>query len=131
MAQLRQHREAFASLGVHVWLISFGKAHWAALWQEEMGSPFPLLLDQDRHVYDAYGLLSSVTGTWGPSTLWYYARQIMRGRWPKPIRNDPHQMGGDFIVDARGVLRFAHRSHTPLDRPEAELLLDIFRGMIA
>ncbi|MFQ5400003.1 MAG: AhpC/TSA family protein [Anaerolineae bacterium] len=44
------------SLNTNVVLISFGTPYWAQVWREETGSPFPLLLDQERAAYRAYGL---------------------------------------------------------------------------
>jgi len=37
-------------------------------------------------------------------------------------RDDPHQLGADFIVDADGNLRFAHWSDDPTDRPDVDAL---------
>ena len=40
------------------------------------------------------------------------------------IDDDPHQMGGDFIVDKEGRMILIHPSQTPADRPSVIALLD-------
>ena len=53
----------------------------------------------------------------------YYARLMLKGWKWRGIRDDPHQLGGDFIVDARGILRYAHWSEDPTDRSPVDVLL--------
>ena len=36
--------------------------------------------------------------------------------------------GGDFIVDYRGTISFAHQSIDPVDRPKAAELLSLLKG---
>lgn len=125
MAQLRQRQDDFERLNVQVLVISFGTEDWAKAWLEETGAPFPLLLDPERRVYRAYGLGRSVLRVWSPKVLWRYLRLMMAGRRLKPIQGDPHQLGGDFIVDAGGIVRLAHPSRDPTDRPSVEALLKV------
>lgn len=124
---MRPHREEFERLGARVLLISFGTPEWAHLWLEETGSPFPLLLDSDRTVYRRYGLERSALRVWSPRVIWYYLRLLWAGRRLKPVQGDPHQLGGDFIVDRERVVRCAHPSRDPADRPSPEELLDVLR----
>jgi len=128
VAQLCRHVDEFASLNTKVLIISFGAERWARAWLRETDAPFPLLLDPDRRVYRAYGLERSALRTWTPRVLWYYVRQLAAGRRLHPIRGDPHQLGGDFIVDAGGIVRLAHRSRDPVDCPSVARLLEVLRG---
>lgn len=64
---------------------------------------------------------------WQHSTLQYYGGQSAAGR-PLPaayqgVEDDPHQMGGDFVLDDRGRLRLVHCSTSPPDRPSVPTLL--------
>ena len=127
MAQLRQRQDEFSRLNVQVLIISFGTEYWAKVWLEETGAPFPLLLDPERRVYRAYGLGRSVLRVWSPKVAWHYLRLMMAGRRLKPILGDPHQLGGDFIVDPGGTVRLAHPSRDPTDRPSVEALLKALR----
>lgn len=129
MAQSRHSEEAFRRLGVQVLIISFGTEYWARAWLQETGSPFPLLLDPERATYQVYGLGSSFIRVWNPRVMWHYLKLILRGEHMRPVQGDPHQLGGDVIVDAAGVIRLLHRSKDPVDRPPVEKLLTVLRGL--
>jgi len=129
VAQLCRHVDEFAYLSTKVLVISFGAERWALAWLRETGTPFPLLLDPDRRVYRAYGLERSALRTWTPRVVWYYVRHLAAGRRLRPVQGDPSQLGGDFIVAADGIVRFAHRSRDPVDRPPVARLLEALRGL--
>lgn len=117
------HTADFAALNTNIVAISFGTPYWAQAWLEETGVDFPIWLDPDRKAYQAFGLERSLGRAWGPRTLLYYARALLRGETLKEKRGDTDQMGGDFIIDSQGVVRFAYRSQDPTDRPAIEELL--------
>ena len=100
-------------------LISFGPRYIAEHWRYPLGVNYPLLLDTDRTTYRAYGLTSSVWGSFGLRATWYYIRHL---RLPN-IKGNPVQLGGDFVLDSDGVLRFIHCSRHAADRPPIEQLL--------
>ncbi len=108
-------------------VISFGTPALARRWIEETCSPFTMLLDQERGVYRAYGVKRSRIRSWNPGTVWFYARMLASGRKWRGIQGDPNQLGGDFIVDSDGTMRFVHPSRTATDRPEMVELLDLLR----
>jgi len=128
VAQLRHFEDEFRRLGVQVLIISFGADHWARAWMLETGSPYPLLLDPERATYQVYGLGSSFIRVWSPKVMWHYLKLILRGEHMRPVQGDPHQLGGDVIVDADGVIRLIHRSKDPVDRPPVEKLLAVLRN---
>ena len=126
MAQLRRLAPEFQQRKTRILLICFAQERWARAFLEETGSPFPLLMDPERESYRAFGLKSSVARTYfSPATIWYYAKAILKGRkiHPKP-RGNPHQMGGDFLIDCDGSLLLAHPSREPADRPSVEAILE-------
>ena len=124
----RSHAELEAA-SLKVLLISFGSPDEARAWRRETGVPFPILFDPQRSVYAAYGLGRSALRSWSPSTLAFYLRALFRGeRLPAP-RGDPHQMGGDFLLDRSGRLLLAHLSRDPVDRPDIATLLAAARAI--
>ena len=126
---MRRHAGEFARLKTEVFIVSFGVERWARAWLRETEVPFPLLLDQDRRVYRAYGLERSARRAWAPRVIWHYVRQLAAGRRLHAIEGDPHQLGGDFIIDRNGIVRFAHRERDPVDRPPVARLLEVLRGL--
>ena len=127
--ELLQYVETLEQLGVQVVTISFSAGHWAEGWRQETGSPFPLLLDPERQSYQAYRLRSSRLRTWGPNVLWRYVQLLWKGERLRPKQGDPHQLGGDFVIDAEGTIVLAHPSHDPVDRPSVATLLTTLRGL--
>lgn len=129
VAQLRDHTAELAAMHTAVTIISFGTTPLAEQWLTETGAHFTFLLDPTRAAYHAYGLERSVLRTWGWRNLSYYARQLLTGRKLRGIQGDAHQLGGDFIVDSTGIIRLAHPSHDPTDRPTPAELFATLRTL--
>ncbi len=129
MAQLRQYAGVFKQSNTQVLIISFGTDYWARLWLQETGSPFPLLLDPQRSLYRAYSLERSLLRSWNLRTIGFYARALLSGSAWRGIQGDSSQLGGDFVVDADGLIRLAYRSHDPTDRPSVRELLSVLRQL--
>jgi len=123
VARLRHFEAELRRRDVQVLIISFGAEFWARAWLQETESPFPLLLDPERAAYRAYGLERSFVRVWSPKVMRHYTRRVLAGQKLQSIQGDPHQLGGDFVVNAAGVIRLAHRSKDPVDRPPVERLL--------
>mgnify|MGYP001801755501 FL=1 len=70
--------------------------------------------------------------TWNIGSVTYYGEQIAQGRQlPKAysdIEDDPHQMGGDFIISKSGHFLLVHCSTVPTDRPSVDTLLTVFKN---
>lgn len=96
---------------------------------KETCNAFDVLLDPDRAVYRAYQLEESRWRSWSPKTLWTYARLLLSGRKWLPKEGDTSQMGGDFIIDSKGMVRLAYRSKEPADRPSVNKLLEILKQL--
>ena len=123
MTQLRQHSTEIESLNARIVVVSFGLVYQAQAWLEETGASFTLMLDSERVAYRAYGLEYSLLRSWSPKVWWRYARLMLTGHKWRGIQGDSGQLGGDVIVDTNGIIRFAHRSHDPADRPSIRQLL--------
>jgi hypothetical protein len=117
VAQLRRRREEIEARGARLWLVTFGLRGLARRWQREHAPGVPLLLDEDRALYRAYGLRSSWWRSLSPRTLLVYARHLLAGRRLERSGEDWTQLGGDFVVDRHGMLRLARPSREAADRP--------------
>ena len=93
-----------------------------------MRLPFPLLSDPERDAYRAYGLNSGkLRQIFGPGTVWAYIKLLAAGQMYHFRRSDFLQLGGDFIIDAGGAVRYEYRGGSPHDRPPVEMLIDTLR----
>jgi hypothetical protein len=129
--QLCQHLDELEQTNTQVLIITFGTLLGAHAWLEETCSPFRLLLDPERKVYQAYGLERSLLRSWNLRTLLTYVKLLAAGRKWRGIKGDSAQLGGDFIIDFQGKIHLAHHSHDPTDRPTVDDLLTILRSIHA
>ena len=89
----------------------------------------PVLADPERHAYRAYGLGRLPWHrviTW--KTILLYAGFFFSGRLPGRPGQDVMQQGGDFVVDDRGIVRYAYAGQTSDDRPSVEALLRVLQS---
>ena len=87
--------------------------------------PFPLLSDPERDVYRAYGLKRGrLAQLISPGTVLAYIKLLAVGRFYHLRWSDLRQLGGDFVIDGQGMVRFEHQSIAPHDRPSVELLIN-------
>jgi len=127
VAQLCQRQQDLDRLKVRVLIISFSAPAFARTWLEETNAPFSLLLDENREVYQKYGLERSFLRSWSPKTIWYYLLN-WKARPKSKLPDDLSQLGGDYIVDAQGILRFVYPSYEPVDRPSMNQLFSVLES---
>ncbi len=99
----------------------------ARAYVEQTQLPWPLLIDSDRSVYEAYGLLRA---TWwsilGPASIWEYLKLIiLKGRRVQKSGSDYRQLGGDILIDPDGIVRLHFLSKSPHDRPNIADMLAV------
>lgn len=128
MAQVVSHAEQIQAAQTDVVTVSFGTPYWSQIWLQETKSPFPFLIDVERTAYGAYGLESSILRSWSPANLWYYAKAVTQKRETYGKRGDTHQLGGDFVIDPQGIIRLAHPSRQPTDRPSVATILKMLES---
>lgn len=130
--QLYRQRDAFRRLNAEVLLISFGTPESARQWQQVTEVNYPHLLDPDRLVYKAYEIERSFFHSWNLKTVWEYVQLMLAGRKWRGIQGDSLQLGGDFVIDTRGVVQMAYYSQDPTDRPAvADLVASLRRLEVA
>ncbi len=127
---MRHRYGEFRAAGAEVAVVSFAQSKALLPYARDLRIPFPLLSDPGRGAYKAYGLRKGSFWTiFGPKTVWEYVKLISRGRLFRGIQADPFQLGGDFVIDGRGIVRFAYRSEDPTDRPSADRRLRAVRDL--
>lgn len=116
-----------ATVGADVVVVSFGDRKGALMWRQQTECAFTVLLDSARQLYNLIGFKRSAAKVWCIETMTYYADQLAAGRHlpqPQPdIDDDPHQMGGDIILNGSGSIVYVYRSKSASDRPSVETLL--------
>ena len=126
-----RRRDEIQSAGAQVLLVSFEDQSSTELFADDVEFDWPILVDEARAAYAAYGLTrASAARVWlSPRTVAFYLRELLGGRRLRRPVGDTAQLGGDFIVDRAGRIAFAHRSLEPADRPSVEVILAALRGI--
>jgi hypothetical protein len=97
---------------------------------KEVCGTLSVLLDRDRAVYKAYQLERSRLRAWHPRVLRVYIKRWLQGgRFFDSHGDDTSQLGGDFIVDKNGILKYVHPSHDPTDRSPVDDLLKVLKSL--
>jgi peroxiredoxin len=123
---VKAFKEEFDRRGVGIIVISFAEPERLAPYQEDHRWPFAMLADPQRIAYQAFALKRlSLLHVFSLSTLRLYIKLFGEGKKIQSYgRDDYYQAGGDFLIDHRGNVFFAHRSQNPADRPPIEKLLN-------
>ena len=109
-------------------LVTFTRQRNLRGYRRRFGLPFPVLADEMRTAYRAYGLgRGPWWRVWGPATLRAYARLVGRGGKLRRPTEDTLQLGGDFVVGRDGRLVYVFRSKGPSDRPSVDDLVRAVR----
>jgi alkyl hydroperoxide reductase subunit AhpC len=125
---LRQHQDELQRLGVRVVAVTFEERQYAKAFVENERPIGPLLLDETRALYHAYGMhRGRFWQIWSPANWWAYIVLIFRGRRVKMPTDDVYQLGGDVLVDPGGIVRLNYVSRAPVDRPSVEEILAMVR----
>ncbi|MBL8045164.1 MAG: AhpC/TSA family protein [Anaerolineales bacterium] len=130
MAQLCAHHAELKRLNTRVLIISFGTFPAVQQWLAETGANFEILIDRERTVYAAYQLERSRLRSRSPRTLWLYFTRWLKGqKFHSSHGDDTSQLGGDFIIDKNGLLRFVYPSLEPADRPPVSKLFQVLQKL--
>jgi hypothetical protein len=122
--QLQQRKADIDRLALQVAAVTFETPRRAQIYLQETGFPWPLLIDEPRTLYRAYGMeRGTFWAVWGPQNWGVYFKLMARGRMPRPPHSDIQQLGGDVLIDPQGIVRLHHVGRGPADRPSVDSLL--------
>ena len=117
-------------LKLRVVTVTFEGIDTARAYVQETANPWPLLVDEKRQLYEAYGLgRAKLRHLLGVATIKTYVREALDGRWPRWPVADTVQQGGDVVIDPVGIVRFVHVGVGPGDRPSVPRLLALCGGL--
>jgi peroxiredoxin len=90
----------------------------------DVDCPFPVALDRDRTAYRAWGLRRMpLPLIWLDPKVWgQYTTLLASGERMRRSGGDERQMGGDFVVNADGVIVYARPQRRDDRPPVAELI---------
>ena len=100
--------------GAAVVLITFTRPHNLHGFRHRLNLAYPVLADETRAVYRAYGLgRGRWWRVWGLGTVRAYGRLLRLGRRLERPSDDTLQLGDDFVVDREGSSRIHVHIQSP------------------
>lgn len=121
---MRDHEEEFHRRNVRIVVVTFERDFLARNYVEDTSLTWPLLVDDTRETYRAYGMLSaSFLDIWSLKTLLAYLKEILKGGRFRKSTGDLYQRGGDVLIDPEGIVSLHHVGAGPADRPAVTSLL--------
>ena len=131
LVEVQKIYAAIREAGGEVLVVSFTPSAKVAMYLAKYPLPFPIVSDPTLTAYRAFALEKTTVGSMlRPGVLLRYLGTLLRlWKLDLPTKGDDlMQLGGDFVLDARGRLRYAHPSSEPTDRPSAAELLEAMRN---
>ena len=129
--QLRDDRERFEKAGATVVLVGLGSPDRAGWFCEDKDIPFPCLSDPDQSAYEAFGLRKAgLNEILRAENGLKYMRLQLKGETRQRTAKrgeDVLQLGGTFVVDTGGIVRYAHRNRHTGDNPPNDEVLDALK----
>jgi hypothetical protein len=124
VSQLRRHESELTARNVSVFIVSFDSDLMAQAYAKSSGLKWPVLIDKDRVLYQAYGFEQMNAWThFNPVSIAKYLGLTLKGYLPGKPGVDWQQLGGDVLLDPQGTVRLIYRSNSPHDRPSVSSIL--------
>lgn len=128
--QLRQNAAKYRAAGGQIVLVGLGEPEKAASFRRDLDLPFTVLCDPDKSTYRAYGLtrrMNLLREVASPAGVAQYAGDIARYGIAL-TEQDMFQLGGVFVIDRAGILRFTYTAMRAADFPPTLTLLDALQA---
>jgi hypothetical protein len=111
---------------IEVVVVTFEEEEQALNYQKDLDLPWPVAVDISRELYDYFGMnKAGFFDLWNVATFRIYAREMLKGNWPKRAQGDVQQRGGDVLIDPQGMVRLHHIGRGPADRLSADTVADL------
>lgn len=124
LAQLEQHKDELKAAGVSLTAVGLGEPKHAQRYCGQLAPSVTCLCNQTKEAYTAFGLArGSFMQLVGPGVLINAAKATAQGFTQGEATGDTLMIGGTFVIDQNGLIRFAHYDAHAGDHPEFSEIL--------
>jgi peroxiredoxin len=124
VAQLRREQNELKKTGIDVVLVSSGSPEQAESFRHDFEVPFPIVCDPECVLFKKYGLRDMDPRDYGsPRMLVQVVKVLAQGYGHKSGQGSNSQLGGAFIIDTGGKVRFAHTAVNAADHPSPQEII--------
>jgi hypothetical protein len=127
---LQLQQTDWSDYGVQFLVVSFEQPEFVRRYRDETQLPWPIVADPERRLYQQFQMQHA---SWSQIMNWRSLRGYLglvfgkRRRVKLPTNHDYWQLGGDVVVDPRGIVQLHHRSRSPEDRPAIVRIKEMIR----
>jgi peroxiredoxin len=115
---LRRDQNELKETGIDVVLVSSGSPEQAESFRHDFEVPFPIVCDPERVLFKKYGLRDmNWRDYYSPLMFLKVVKVMFEGYGYKSGEGSSSQLGGVFVVDTGGKVRFAHIAANAADHP--------------
>jgi len=124
VTQLCRERDGLKTAGIDVVLVSSGSPAQAEAFRHDYEVPFPIVCDPDCVLFKKYGLRDMDPRDYrSPRMLVQVVKVLAQGYGYKSGQGSSSQLGGVFIIDTGGKVRFAHIAANAADHPSPQEII--------
>ncbi len=112
---MREAYPKFQERGAEVAVVTMETPAQAAALRDRHRCEFPFLSDPRAEAYSAFGLeRGGIAQLVTPRTIFRAISSTLKGNFGGPM-GDVFRMGGTFVIDREGVIRYCHRARDAAD----------------
>jgi peroxiredoxin len=105
---LRRDHQRFLAAGTALVVVGQGTPEQTTAFVRRLGLPYPVLSDPERAAYAAYGLIEGGPKAFlTPAAGRAFLRSLLDGAGGGRVVGNPRELGGAFVVDRAGIVRYA------------------------
>ena len=124
VAQLRREQNGLKKAGIDVVLVSSGSPAQAEVFRHDYEVPFTIICDPNRVLFKKYGLRHMDPRDYrSPRMLVQVVKVLAGGYGYKSGQGSSSQLGGVFIIDTSGKVRFLHIAANAADHPSPQEII--------
>jgi peroxiredoxin len=118
LAELEAHKAELYAAGLSISAVAMGEPKHAARYCGELAPSMSCLVNETSAPYSAYGLQQAGLGEFFNANVAKNGQKAMQsGATVGQIIGDPRMMPGNFLIDQRGIVRWAYYSKDVSDHP--------------
>ncbi|CUS04758.2 conserved protein of unknown function [Candidatus Promineifilum breve] len=125
------HREEIEAAGLQVVAVGLGQPKHARHFGDKLAPSVACLTNEEPDLHAIYGVeRANILRMIAPDALMAGAQAAGRGHTQGASTGDVQRLPGTFIVDATGIVRYAHYGKYAGDNPDLVELLDWWRNRV-
>jgi peroxiredoxin len=130
LAQLEQHKAELTAAGVTLTAVGLGEPKHAQRYCGQLAPSVMCLVNATKEAYKAFGLArGSLMQLMGPQIFINGAKASAQGFAQGETTGDALMIGGTFVIDQAGIIRFAHYDADASDHPEFSEILRAVKAL--